>query len=42
MADTDLLEAAVDAAGPMLSDHPEAARRHLARWLPEALEWLNG
>jgi ATP-dependent DNA helicase RecG len=40
--DTDLLEAAVEAAGPLLEGEPEAARRHLARWLPEALQWLNG
>ncbi|MCA3126542.1 MAG: ATP-dependent DNA helicase RecG [Rhodocyclaceae bacterium] len=40
--DTDLLEAAVEAAGPLLEREPEAARRHLARWLPEALQWLNG
>jgi ATP-dependent DNA helicase RecG len=40
--DTDLLEAAVDAAGSLLEREPEAARRHLARWLPEALQWLNG
>ena len=40
--DVDLLEAAVEAAGPMLEHEPEAARRHLARWLPEALDWLNG
>ncbi|MFN7428519.1 MAG: ATP-dependent DNA helicase RecG [bacterium] len=40
--DVDLLEAAVEAAGPLLEREPEAARRHLARWLPEALQWLNG
>jgi ATP-dependent DNA helicase RecG len=40
--DVELLEAAVEAAGPLLADEPDAARRHLARWLPDALEWLNG
>jgi ATP-dependent DNA helicase RecG len=40
--DVELLEAAVEAAGPLLEGEPEAARRHLARWLPEALQWLNG
>ena len=40
--DVDLLEAAVEAAGPLLESDPDAVRRHLARWLPEALEWLNG
>jgi ATP-dependent DNA helicase RecG len=40
--DVELLEAAVEAAGPLLESDPDAVRRHLARWLPEALEWLNG
>ena len=40
--DVDLLEAAVEAAGPLLESDPDAVRRHLARWLPEALSWLNG
>ncbi len=40
--DVDLLEAAVEAAGPLLESDPDAVQRHLARWLPEALEWLNG
>jgi ATP-dependent DNA helicase RecG len=40
--DVDLLEAAVEAAGPLLASDPDAVRRHLARWLPDALDWLNG
>jgi ATP-dependent DNA helicase RecG len=40
--DVDLLEAAVEAAGPLLQSDPDAVRRHLARWLPDALAWLNG
>ncbi|MFO0520388.1 MAG: ATP-dependent DNA helicase RecG [bacterium] len=40
--DVDLLEAAVEAVGPLLDGDPAAVHRHLARWLPEALEWLNG
>jgi ATP-dependent DNA helicase RecG len=39
--DTDLLEAARDAAPALLHDHPEAARAHLARWLGERNELLK-
>jgi ATP-dependent DNA helicase RecG len=40
--DTDLLEAAVEAAGTMLNTDPGAVERHLRRWLPDALSWLDG
>jgi ATP-dependent DNA helicase RecG len=40
-ADQELLEAARDAAQRLLAGHPEAVERHLARWLPEAEEYLK-
>ncbi len=40
--DADLLEAAVEAAGTMLNTDPVAVERHLRRWLPDALSWLDG
>jgi ATP-dependent DNA helicase RecG len=36
-ADADLLQAARDAAPALLAEHPEAASRHLARWLPRGV-----
>jgi ATP-dependent DNA helicase RecG len=39
--DQDLLEAARDAAQPMLSRHPEAAARHLERWLGTRQAYLK-
>ncbi len=39
--DTDLLEAARDAAPALLQDHPDAARAHLARWLGAKNEYLK-
>ena len=40
-ADQALLEAARDAAPRLLRDFPAAAERHLARWLPQAEEYLK-
>ncbi|MBC7779198.1 MAG: ATP-dependent DNA helicase RecG [Proteobacteria bacterium] len=40
--DVDLLEAACEVAELLLDTDPEAVEKHLARWLPEAREWLNG
>ena len=40
--DVDLLEAAVEIAEMMLDTDPVAVERHLRRWLPDALSWLNG
>ncbi|MBI5329426.1 MAG: DUF559 domain-containing protein [Betaproteobacteria bacterium] len=39
--DQDLLEAARDAASELLDQHPEALTRHLARWLPNGLDYLR-
>ena len=39
--DTDLLDAARDAAPALLQDHPDAARAHLARWLGAKNELLK-
>ena len=39
--DTDLLEAARDAASALLQDHPDEARAHLARWLGAKNEFLK-
>lgn len=39
--DTDLLEAARDAAQRLLVCAPEAARHHVARWLGEGCDWLG-
>ena len=39
--DTDLLDAARDAAPALLQDHPDAARAHLARWLGAKNEFLK-
>ncbi|MBM3356572.1 MAG: ATP-dependent DNA helicase RecG [Betaproteobacteria bacterium] len=40
-ADLDLLEQARAAAEPLLREHPDAARRHLARWLGARHEYLK-
>ncbi len=40
-ADQELLEAARDAAQRLLAGFPDAVERHLARWLPEAEEYLK-
>jgi ATP-dependent DNA helicase RecG len=40
-ADADLLEAARDMAALFLRDHPEAAERHLARWLGSRNDYLR-
>ncbi|MDP2240327.1 MAG: ATP-dependent DNA helicase RecG [Burkholderiales bacterium] len=39
--DTDLLDAARDAAPALLQDHPDAAHAHLARWLGAKNEFLK-
>jgi len=39
--DLDLLEAARNTSRALLADHPEAARRHLERWLPRGLDYLG-
>lgn len=39
--DADLLEAARDTAQRLLHSAPEAARRHVARWLGEGFDWLS-
>ena len=39
--DTDLLDAARDAASTLLRDHPAAVRAHLARWLGAKYEYLE-
>jgi ATP-dependent DNA helicase RecG len=39
--DIDLLEAARDLAPQMLRQHPEQARRHLARWLAGKSELMK-
>ncbi len=41
VADQDLLEAARDLAPRLLAEYPEAAERHLARWLPDAEEYMK-
>jgi ATP-dependent DNA helicase RecG len=40
-ADTELLSLAREVALRLLSAHPEAVERHLARWLPQAEEFMN-
>ena len=39
--DGDLLEVARDLAALLLAEHPDAARRHLERWRPDARDWLR-
>ena len=39
--DQALLERARQAAAEMLRDHPDAARRHVERWLPQAKDFLD-
>jgi ATP-dependent DNA helicase RecG len=39
--DQRLLERARQAAAVLLLQHPEAARRHVQRWLPQATEFLD-
>ena len=39
--DQPLLERARQAAAGLLLQHPEAARRHVQRWLPQATEFLD-
>jgi len=39
--DQPLLERARQAAATLLLQHPEAARRHVQRWLPRATEFLG-
>jgi len=40
-ADLDLLEAARKGADWLLDRHPEAVERHLARWLPRGMDYLQ-
>jgi ATP-dependent DNA helicase RecG len=40
--DPDLLEAARKGADWLLDRYPEAAERHLARWLPRGMDYLRG
>jgi ATP-dependent DNA helicase RecG len=40
-ADQDLLEQARDLADELLRHHPDAAERHLARWLPQGSDFLR-
>jgi ATP-dependent DNA helicase RecG len=40
--DEALLEAACEVAETLLASHPESVARHLRRWLPNALSWLDG
>ncbi|HZF78495.1 MAG TPA: ATP-dependent DNA helicase RecG [Rubrivivax sp.] len=40
-ADSDLLEAARQAAARLLAEHPEAAEQHVARWLGAKAEYLK-
>jgi ATP-dependent DNA helicase RecG len=40
-ADQALLDTARDAAQRLLSGFPDAVERHLARWLPEAEDYLK-
>jgi ATP-dependent DNA helicase RecG len=40
-ADSELLSLAREVAPRLLSAHPEAVERHLARWLPQAEEFMN-
>ena len=40
-ADADLLGAARALAPRLLADHPQAAARHVARWLGERLDYVN-
>lgn len=40
--DLDLLEIARKSADWLLSHHPDAVDRHLARWLPRGLDYLRG
>jgi ATP-dependent DNA helicase RecG len=39
--DQQLLERARQAAAALLLQHPQAARRHVQRWLPQATEFLD-
>ena len=39
--DQPLLERARQAAAALLLQHPEAARRHVQRWLPQAVDFLD-
>ncbi len=41
-ADADLLELARQSAEWLLERHPDAADRHLQRWLPRGLDYLRG
>ncbi len=41
-ADLDLLELARKGADWLLDRHPEAVERHLARWLPRGMDYLQG
>ncbi|MEJ5211952.1 MAG: ATP-dependent DNA helicase RecG, partial [Burkholderiales bacterium] len=40
-ADSALLEAARDLAPRLLAQYPEVVERHLARWLPQAEEFMK-
>jgi ATP-dependent DNA helicase RecG len=40
-ADADLLHAARTLAPRLLAEHPQAAARHVARWLGERLDYVN-
>jgi ATP-dependent DNA helicase RecG len=40
-ADQDLLEQARDLADELRRHHPDAAERHLARWLPQGSDFLR-
>jgi ATP-dependent DNA helicase RecG len=40
-ADNDLLHAARTLAPRLLVEHPQAAARHVARWLGERLDYVN-
>jgi ATP-dependent DNA helicase RecG len=40
-ADSDLLHAARTLAPRLLAEHPQAAARHVARWLGERLDYVN-
>jgi len=39
--DADLIEVARDAAAELIGHHPQAVKRHLARWLPRRQEYLK-
>jgi ATP-dependent DNA helicase RecG len=42
VADVELLEQACEVAVTLLDTDPVAVERHLRRWLPDALSWLDG